>query len=183
VKSGPPQLDDAYWGGRRRGYKRGRGTRGKTPFVAAVEVDAAGRPRRMSVNRIKGFRWREIARWNRAKLAPGTTVQSADLACFAAVHAAGCTHRPTVMNGLDIARRRLSLTWVDTLLGNVKNAIHGTYHAIRAKHLDPCETPAALSGRTQLPFQPTIRSREPARAAGHRRRAHPAHAVPAHNVG
>ncbi len=21
------QLDDAYWGGRRRGYKRGRGTR------------------------------------------------------------------------------------------------------------------------------------------------------------
>jgi len=40
--AGRVQLDDAYWGGRRRGYKRGRGTRGKTPFVAAVEIDAAG---------------------------------------------------------------------------------------------------------------------------------------------
>lgn len=25
------QIDDTYWGGRRRGYKRGRGTRGKRP--------------------------------------------------------------------------------------------------------------------------------------------------------
>jgi hypothetical protein len=27
------------------------------------------------------------------------------------------------------------MIWVDTMLGNVKNAMHGTYHAIRAKHL------------------------------------------------
>lgn len=129
------QLDDAYWGGRRRGGKRGRGTRGKTPFVAAVETDAAGRPRRMSFNRVKGFRSKEIARWSRTKLAPGTTVHSDGLACFAAVNQAGCTHRPTVMSGPGIERRRLALTWVDTMLGNVKNAIHGTYHAIREKHL------------------------------------------------
>jgi len=33
----------------------------------------------------------------------------------------------------DAAARRL---WVDTMLGNVKNALHGTYRgAIRAKHL------------------------------------------------
>jgi hypothetical protein len=36
--AGLVQLDGAYWGGRRRGYKRGRGTRGKTPFVAAVQI-------------------------------------------------------------------------------------------------------------------------------------------------
>lgn len=33
------QMDDAYWGGRRRGYKIGRGTRGKTPLIAAVTTD------------------------------------------------------------------------------------------------------------------------------------------------
>jgi hypothetical protein len=133
--TGLVQIDDAYWGGRRRGYKRGRGTRGKTPFVAAVQTDSAGRPQRMSFNRLKGFRSREIARWSRARLARGTRVHSDGLACFAAVEQAGCTHKPTVMNGPGVARRRLALTWVDTMPGNVKNAIHGTYHAIRPKHL------------------------------------------------
>lgn len=27
------------------------------------------------------------------------------------------------------------MNWVNTVLGNVKNAMHGTYHAIRAKHV------------------------------------------------
>jgi len=133
--SGVVQLDHAYWGGRRRGYKRGRGARGKTPFVAAVEIDAAGHPRRMRLNRVKRFRSKEIARWGRAKLASGTAVHSDGLACFASVTAVGCVHTPTVMSGPGIAQRRQALNWVDTMLGNVKNAIHGTYHAIRPKHL------------------------------------------------
>jgi len=74
--AGQVQIDDAYWGGRRRGYKRRRGTRSKTPFLAAVETDAAGHPRRMSLNCVKGFRSKEIARWSRAKLTPGTAVHS-----------------------------------------------------------------------------------------------------------
>lgn len=39
------------------------------------------------------------------------------------------------MSGPGAARRRRVLTWVDTMLGHVMNAIHGTYHAIGAKHL------------------------------------------------
>lgn len=78
---------------------------------------------------------KEIARWSQAKLVPGTRVHSDGLACFSAVVAAGCDHTPTVMSGPGIARRRLALNWVDTMLGNVKNAIHGTYHAILPKHL------------------------------------------------
>ncbi|MBI3372373.1 MAG: IS1595 family transposase [Betaproteobacteria bacterium] len=133
--AGVVQIDDAYWGGRRRGFKRGRGASGKTPFVAAVETDVAGHPRRMSLNCVRGFRSKEIARWSRRKLAAGTAVHSDGLACFAAVSAAGCAHNPTVMRGPGIDRRRRVLNWVDTMLGNVKNSIHGTYHAIRPKHL------------------------------------------------
>jgi hypothetical protein len=92
--SGLVQLDGAYWGGRRRGYKRGRGTRGKTPFVAAVETDDEGRPQRMSFNKIRGFRSREIARWSQVKLVAGSTVHSDGLACFGAAAIAGCTPRP-----------------------------------------------------------------------------------------
>ena len=46
------QLDDAYWGGERRGGKRGRGAPGKTPFVAAVELNREGRPVRMRLSRV-----------------------------------------------------------------------------------------------------------------------------------
>ena len=40
--SGLVQVDDAYWGGERRGGKRGRGAAGKTPFVAAVACSPDG---------------------------------------------------------------------------------------------------------------------------------------------
>jgi ISXO2-like transposase domain/Transposase zinc-ribbon domain len=128
------QLDDAYWGGKRPG-KGGRGARGKSPLVAAVETDEQGRPRRMRLSRVRGFRLREISRWSKAHLRPETEVYSDGLWCFAAVSDNGCTHHPMPMNRPDVARRRRALKWVDTMLGNVKNAIHGTYHAIGHKHL------------------------------------------------
>jgi hypothetical protein len=87
------------------------------------------------VNRVKGFRSKEIARRGPAKLAAGTAVHSDGLACFASVTALGCVHTPTVMSGPGIAQLRPALNGVDTMLGNVKNAIHGTCHAIRPKHL------------------------------------------------
>lgn len=126
------QLDDAYWGGRRRG-RRGRGARGKTPFIVAVQTDRRGRPRRARLSRLRAFRKREIARWSRRHLAAGSTVRSDALSCFTAVTEADCTHQPSATSASPRARRRL--LWVDTVLGNVKNAMHGTYHAIRAKHL------------------------------------------------
>jgi len=130
------QLDDAYWGGRRRGYKRGRGTRGKTPFVAAVATDPqSGKPLTMRMDRLRGFRRREIGRWSRKHLAAGAHVRTDGLRCFAAVEQAGCTHEPLVTGGIRGRQRRKAFIWVDTMLGNVKNAMQGTYHAIRAKHL------------------------------------------------
>ncbi len=127
------QLDDAYWGGRRRGGKRGRGARGKTPFLVAVQTDRRGRPRRARLSRLRAFRQREIALWSRRHLVAGSTVRSDALSCFTAVTEANCTHQPVATSASPRARRRLR--WVDTVLGNVKNAMHGTYHAIRAKHL------------------------------------------------
>jgi transposase-like protein len=134
--AGVIQMDDAYWGGRRRGYKRGRGTRGKTPFVAAVATDwVTGKPVAMRMDRVKGFGSREIGRWSQQHLDAEAHVVSDGLACFAAVGKAGCTHEPLITSGPGAQRRRKALVWVDTMLGNIKTSIHGTYRAIRAKHL------------------------------------------------
>ena len=60
--SGRVEMDDAYLGGARAGGKRGRGAPGKTPFVAAVSTSPEGRPRKVKLVPVKGFRKREIAR-------------------------------------------------------------------------------------------------------------------------
>src|SRR5262252_3447555 len=42
--TGRIEIDDAYLGGERNGGKRGRGSPGKTPIVAAVETTPEGKP-------------------------------------------------------------------------------------------------------------------------------------------
>jgi ribosomal protein L37AE/L43A len=53
--TGRIEIDDAYLGGERSGGKRGRGAAGKTPFVAAVETTADGKPVCVKLGRIRGF--------------------------------------------------------------------------------------------------------------------------------
>ena len=68
--TGRVEMDDAYLGGVRSGGKRGRGAAGKTPFVAAVSTSPEGRPRKLKLVPVKGFRKREIARGAKHWLAP-----------------------------------------------------------------------------------------------------------------
>jgi ISXO2-like transposase domain/Transposase zinc-ribbon domain len=94
--SGRVEIDDAYLGGARSGGKRGRGAAGKTPVVAAVETTAERRPRKLKLLPVKGFRKREVEKLAREHLAPGSTVVSDGLSCWAAVREAGCDHFPMV---------------------------------------------------------------------------------------
>lgn len=133
--SGTIQLDDVYWGGERRGGKRGRGSANKVPFVAAVSLNEKGHPIAMNMNVVKGFRLTEIARWARQHLSPGSMVISDGLPCFSAVLQAGCHHYSIVTGGGPQSVTKEEFTWVNTIIGNVKKAINGTYHAINPKHL------------------------------------------------
>jgi len=133
--SGTIQLDDVYWGGERRGGKRGRGSANKVPFVAAVSLNKEGHPMAMNMSVVKGFRLTEIARWAKQHLQTHSTVISDGLPCFSAVKEAGCYHISLVTGGGPDSVTREEFTWINTLIGNVKNAITGTYHAINPKHL------------------------------------------------
>ncbi len=86
-------MDDAYWGGRKRDGKRGRGASGKMPFVA-----------------------------------------SDGLNCFPGVRDADCYHAPINTCGAEYDEFKV-FKWVNTMIGNVKNAIHGTYHSVSKNHL------------------------------------------------
>lgn len=128
------ELDDAYLGGETSGGKRGRGAARKTPFLAAAQVSAEGRPERLRLSPVSGFRRRAVETWARQQLQPGTVVRSDGLQCFRGVQAAGCEHQPRVTGGGKGSCETPGLTWVNTLLGNVKRAIDGTYHACSSRY-------------------------------------------------
>jgi ISXO2-like transposase domain len=133
--SGVIQLDDVHWGGERHGGKRGRGAANKVPLVAAVSLNGDGHPMAMSMAVVKGFRLSETARWAKQHVKPGSTVISDGLPCFSAVTQAGCRHISIVTGGGPQSVAKEEFTWVNTMVGNVKNAITGTYHAINPRHL------------------------------------------------
>ena len=91
--TGRVEVDDAYLGGVRSGGKRGRGAAGKTPFVAAVSTSPEGRPRKLKLAPVKGFRKREIARGAKHWLAPGAVVVTDGLGCWSALEEAACSHQ------------------------------------------------------------------------------------------
>lgn len=127
--SGRVEVDDAYLGGELPGGKAGRGSENKVSFVAAVQTSEAGHPQRLLLRPVKTFSSAEIECWAKASLAAGTTVVSDGLACFRAVEAAGCTHQPQVVGTTRKSTDMPCFTWVNTVLGNLKTAISGTYHA------------------------------------------------------
>ena len=57
------------------------------------------------------------------------------LSCFSAVQQAGCIHQPFVTGSGPQSAQHPALTWVNTILGNVKRSFHGTYHHFSSKHL------------------------------------------------
>jgi len=133
--SGRIEMDDAYIGGERAG-KRGRGAAHKAPFIAVVETnEKTHRPQRMQLRAVIGFRGSEIEHYAKTNLTSDCHVISDGLACFTAVETAGCYHTSIVSEGGRKGAQHPSFKWVNTILGNVKNAITGTFHAVSLKHV------------------------------------------------
>jgi len=127
--SGRIELDDAYLGGEENGGIVGRGSENKIPFLAAVETNEKGHPRRAVFTKVETFSSAEIAAWATRFVSPLSTVVSDGLPCFRAVTAAGCVHQPHVVGKGRKSTDMGCFNWINTILGNLKTAVAGTYHA------------------------------------------------------
>lgn len=121
-------VDDAYLGGERVGGKAGRGSENKVPFVAAVSLNAKGGPLYTKMIAVPGFTRNALTDWAKAALAPGCSVISDGLACFAGVTAAGCYHQAMII-GPRKPNQVPEFAWLNTILGNLKTSFICTYHA------------------------------------------------------
>jgi hypothetical protein len=130
------EIDDAYPGGERAG-KPGRGSENKVPFVAAVQTTAEGKPQKVCFKAMR-FTKTAIQAWASRTLAPEAEVYSDALPSMKAGLAAEVLHTHVIRTG---SGRKAVLhpefRCVNTVLGNLKTAISGTYHAFNfAKYAD-----------------------------------------------
>jgi len=126
------QIDDAYLGGERNGGKPGRGSENKQPFVIAVSTDATlEHPTFAVIEPVRSFDNDSLRDWAARRLAPEAEAYTDGLGCFRRIEEAGHAHTVLVTGGGRAATQAQGARWVNVLLGNVKRAISGCYHAIR----------------------------------------------------
>lgn len=127
---GRVEIDDAYLGGERAGsINGGRKAANKTAFVAAVQTLPDGHPLYMCLTPVVDFTNEEMQQWARQHLAPGSHVVSDGTPAFAQVRQVKATHERYVTGGGRKGAQTPQLHWVNTMLGNLKTSIAGTYHS------------------------------------------------------
>jgi transposase-like protein len=122
-------------GWKQKGCKQGRGAAGKTTFLAAIARNEIGHPIHMRLSRVKSFTSREIARWSEKHIIPDSFVITDGYRAFNGLDDAGFSHDSIVTLGIYNDPDNKLFIWVNTMIGNVKNAFHGTYHSMSSKHL------------------------------------------------
>lgn len=128
VLDGRVEIDDAYLGGEKPG-KRGRGSENKIPFVVAVQTADDGRPMFACMKRMP-FTQEAVSAWANRAIAASARVVSDGLNCFSAIKDFARHEAHAVGSGRK-AVEHPEFSRVNTVLGNLKTAISGTYHAFK----------------------------------------------------
>ena len=128
VLDGRVEIDDAYLGGELPGGKTGRGSENKVPFIAAVQTTPDGQPQ-FACFAQQPFTTEEVAAFAAKSLAPSASVVTDGLWCFRGVTLIGAEHERIVTGGGAASTKLPQFKAINTLLGNLKTAFCGTYHA------------------------------------------------------
>ena len=130
------EVDDAYLGGVRPG-KTGRGAAGKVQFVIAVQTsEEEHRPWYVRLDPLPSFSKKALVEWAQNALSPDTLMVSDGLACFVAAADLVDAHERVVV-GTRKSSDLACFHWVNTLLGNIKSSIQGTYHGFKFNKYAP----------------------------------------------
>lgn len=129
------ELDDAYWGGKRSGGKRGRGAPGKTPFLAAIARNDDGHPIHMRMSKVESFSSSIVSRWSLKHLHHESIVITDDFGPLRGVVDNVAFYGTIKTKGIYNNADNRIFHWVNTMIGNVKRAISGTYHSVSPRHL------------------------------------------------
>lgn len=128
--SGEVEVDEAYFGGRRRGGKTGRGAEGKTPVVGMAQ--RKGRIKAVAVPNIKSATILPIIRDSVEK---GTTIYSDELKIYDALGYMGYGHKRILHSSGVYVVGDIYTNTVEGFWSLVKRGISGVYHYVSPKYL------------------------------------------------
>jgi len=127
---GTVQIDEAFLGGEATGRKSW-GRKGKVPFLAAVSATAQGKPECVCLS-AQPATGEDVVVFTLNTLQPDTLVVSDGAPSFNYVRWGGSArHQSIVTGGGKQSCEIPQLKAVNTVLGNLKTAITGTYHAFK----------------------------------------------------
>lgn len=123
------ELDDAVLGGERPG-RRGVSGPNKVSFLAAVSTTDEGRPRYVKLTPVPSVAAESMAVWSECALTDTARVVSDGLPAIRRAMADSRIDHTVIVTGSGrTAAQHPAFRWVNTVIGNAKRAISGTYHA------------------------------------------------------
>jgi len=127
--AGVVEADEAFFGGRQAGGKRGRGVENKRKVLVAVSVDEDDRPRKVKFIVVQSLDKATLSDAVSTQVAAGSTVVTDGYAGYNDLEALGYEHAAfTIQKPSD---NQAYLPWVHILIANAKRFILGTHHSVR----------------------------------------------------
>lgn len=123
------EIDDTYFGTKKTGGKRGRGTT-KHKVIVAVSKNDKGNPLYLKMQVVPNLKGKTISKFAEKNIVYGSTVQSDAYRSYRKPLAESYLHEYQVFdssNGM--------LHWLHTIIANAKAFVAGTYHGLGGKHL------------------------------------------------
>ena len=132
---GTVQIDEAFLGGQASG-KASLGRKGKVPMLAAVSTTDAGKPKYVCLSQQPATA-EDVVVFSMNSLASDSHVVSDGAPSFNYVIWCGASHESIVTGGGQQGCELPKLKAINTVLGNFKTGIAGTYHSFKfAKYAD-----------------------------------------------
>ena len=149
--TGRVEMDDAYLGGVRSGGKRGRGAAGKALRGGGLD-QSRGAPAQAEAGAGQGLPQARDRAWRQALAGPRRGGWTDGLGCWSALDEIACSHQAIRTGSGRQAACMAPFKWVNTMLGNIKCAITGTYRARPRSR-------RALPRQFRLALQPALSTR------------------------
>jgi transposase-like protein len=125
------EMDDTYIGSKKKG-KQGRGAKGKSKVIVAVET-ARDRPRFAKMEDVENLSKEMILQAFDGRIEEDAVLKTDGWRAYSVLKTDKREHEPiTVGNGENAS---ILLPWVHTLISNIKGNIRGTYHGVDKSHI------------------------------------------------
>ena len=86
------------------------------------------------MSHLSRFTLDEISAWTTKHIRSGSFIITDGLNCFPGVTQSQCEHKPVITHKGSLYDGKV-FERLNTVIGNIKSAMHGTYHALSNKHL------------------------------------------------